>query len=299
MNTKITEVQRKQIEAKIRELNNSKRTGLYITLAIILVGSLITIIGCLSSGGHTAMFIPFGIILSFIVGMMPYSIIAYKVKKTYKLSVLPLVLKAILGEDSTYIYNGGYNIALLKELAFFPITTYKKEDLISGTYKDVKFICADILMQHQQSSGKSTTTVTDFKGTMWVFTFNKRINSRIDIAEKGYVYRRKKGMEKIEFEDIVFNEQFKSYSNNGHDAFYIITPQMIEAIKKNLEGIKGNILYSFQGDKLYLVISSNEQRFEFTKDINSVPDLIRKVNNDLSPIFETIDVFRLEEKLYS
>lgn len=299
MNTKITEAQREQIEAKIRELKNSNRIGLFITLGIILIGSLITIIAGLSNSSFSAIFIPFGIILSIIVGVIPYSIIAYKVKKTYKLSVLPLVLKAILGDDSTYVYNGGYSIELLKELAFFPITTYKKEDLVSGTYKDVKFMCADILMQHQQSTGKSTTTVTDFRGTMWVFTFNKQINSRIDIAEKGFVYRRKRGLEKIEFEDIVFNEQFKCYSNNDHDAFYVITPQMIEAIKKNLDGINGNILYSFQGDKLYLVISSRVQRFEFTNDINSVPDLIKKVYDDLSPVFETIDVFRLQEKLYS
>ena len=156
-------------------------------------------------------------------------------------------------------------------------------------------------MTHQ-SGGKNSTTVTDFKGCMWVFEYNnKTINSRIDLYEKDYLKRhslRKNGLEKVEFEDIDFNNKIKTYASNAHDAFYVITPQIIDRLKNNINNISGDILYSIQENKLYLVISSSKNRMEFKRFKNNYEELIESLKEDVSPILETIKLFDLkgEEK---
>ena len=112
------------------------------------------------------------------------------------------------------------------------------------------------------------------------------------------MFLRKNGLEKVEFEDIDFNNKIKTYASNAHDAFYVITPQIIDRLKNNINNISGDILYSIQENKLYLVISSSKNRMEFKRFKNNYEELIESLKEDVSPILETIKQFDLkgEEK---
>lgn len=289
----MTNEEKDKIKTDLEAMNKRAKINFIVCLILaILFGFLIF---TLSSDLFFAIFIAIFIAIIFNVAL------SVSIKKKYKDEIVPKILKKFLGDDIVYEPKGRFDKELLRDLNFFPCTTYSGEDMISGIYKGIKFTTADISMTHQ-SGGKNSTTVTDFKRCMWVFEYNnKTINSRIDLYEKDYLKRhslRKNGLEKVEFEDIDFNNKIKTYASNAHDAFYVITPQIIDRLKNNINNISGDILYSIQENKLYLVISSSKNRMEFKRFKNNYEELIESLKEDVSPILETIKQFDLkgEEK---
>lgn len=289
----MTNEEKDKIKTDLEAMNKRAKINFIVCLILaILFGILIF---TFSSDLFFAIFIAIFIAVIFNVAL------SVSIKKKYKDEIVPKILKKFLGDDIVYEPKGRFDKELLRDLNFFPCTTYSGEDMISGIYKGIKFTTADISMTHQKG-GKNSTTVTDFKGCMWVFEYNnKTINSRIDLYEKDYLKRhslRKNGLEKVEFEDIDFNNKIKTYASNAHDAFYVITPQIIDRLKNNINNISGDILYSIQENKLYLVISSSKNRMEFKRFRNNYEELIESLKEDVSPILETIKQFDLkgEEK---
>ena len=289
----MTNEEKDKIKTDLEAMN--KRAKINFIVCLILAILFGTLIFTFSSDLFFAIFIAIFIAVIFNVAL------SVSIKKKYKDEIVPKILKKFLGDDIVYEPKGRFDKELLRDLNFFPCTTYSGEDMISGIYKGIKFTTADISMTHQ-SGGKNSTTVTDFKECMWVFEYNnKTINSRIDLYEKDYLKRhslRKNGLEKVEFEDIDFNNKIKTYASNAHDAFYVITPQIIDRLKNNINNISGDILYSIQENKLYLVISSSKNRMEFKRFKNNYEELIESLKEDVSPILETIKQFDLkgEEK---
>lgn len=287
----MTNEEKDKIKTDLEAMNKMAKINFIVCLILaILFGILIF---TFSSDLFFAIFIAIFIAVIFNVAL------SVSIKKKYKDEIVPKILKKFLGDDIVYEPKGRFDKELLRDLNFFPCTTYSGEDMISGIYKGIKFTTADISMTHQ-SGGKNSTTVTDFNGCMWVFEYNnKTINSRIDLYEKDYLKRhslRKNGLEKVEFEDIDFNNKIKTYASNAHDAFYVITPQIIDRLKNNINNISGDILYSIQENKLYLVISSSKNRMEFKRFKNNYEELIESLKEDVSPILETIKLFDLKGK---
>ena len=285
----MTNEEKDKIKTDLEAMNKRAKINFIVCLILaILFGILIF---TFSSDLFFAIFIAIFIAVIFNVDL------SVSIKKKYKDEIVPKILKKFLGDDIVYEPKGRFDKELLRDLNFFPCTTYSGEDMISGIYKGIKFTTADISMTHQ-SGRKNSTTVTDFKECMWVFEYNnKTINSRIDLYEKDYLKRhslRKNGLEKVEFEDIDFNNKIKTYASNAHDAFYVITPQIIDRLKNNINNISGDILYSIQENKLYLVISSSKNRMEFKRFRNNYEELIESLKEDVSPILETIKLFDLK-----
>lgn len=285
----MTNEEKDKIKADLEEMNKKAKNNYIICLILaILFGILLCVIS-------SDIFL--GIFIGVFCGVIAYAALSISIKKKYKNEIVPKILKQFLGENVVYEPKGCFDKELLRELNFFPCTTYRGEDMISEIYKGIKFTTADISMTHQ-SGGKNSTTVTDFKGCMWVFEYNnKRITSRIDLYEKDYLKRhslRRNVLEKVEFEDIDFNNKIKTYTSNEHDAFYIITPQIIDRLKNNINNISGDVLYSIQENRLYLVISSPKNRLEFKRFKNNYEELINSIKDDISPIIETIKLFELK-----
>lgn len=295
----MTAEQKHEIEKILQELRAKDRRGKTAgMIGGLVVGLVLGLILFFKFGAFGLVFAVFG---GAFIWMLVYAIINAGTKKRFKREIVPAVLRSLLGQDVTYEPERGYDFKTLKSLGFFPCTSYKGEDLLSGTYQNVSFMSGDIWMYHTQSNGKTTTTVTDFRGTMWMFSLNKDIKGRIDLLEKGYHYRRRlSGMEKIEFEDIDFNDSFKSYASDDHEAFYIVTPRVIEALKRNLTAIEGHIMYSVQPDRLFLVVATTtDTHFEFKPSrMNNIDELIGEIAGDIDPIFRTIDAFNLDEDIY-
>lgn len=185
---------------------------------------------------------------------------------------------------------------------------YKSEDYIKGIYKGVPFEQSDVLIQNVTSTGKTTTTVTYFMGRWMIFEFNKNFCCDLQVREKGFSYsKRKRGifvsdnekMHKIEFEDVDFNNRFNVFGQNNEEAFYLLTPQIMEAMRELQEKTDGKIMFCFVHNKLHVAVNNGKDSFNppIFKRLD-IQEECMQINNEIRLITQFIDVLSLDKTIY-
>ena len=137
----MTNEEKDKIKTDLEAMNKRAKINFIVCLILaILFGILIF---TFSSDLFFAIFIAIFIAIIFNVTL------SVSIKKKYKDEIVPKILKKFLGDDIVYEPKGRFDKELLRDLNFFPCTTYSGEDMISGIYKGIKFTTADISMTHQ------------------------------------------------------------------------------------------------------------------------------------------------------
>ncbi len=199
---------------------------------------------------------------------------------------------------STFDYHKGIDSSVVSSSHLVKLhERYKTEDLITGSIEDVKFRCADVHVQDVRRSGKRTTVVTTFQGRFYEFDFPKNFKSNVFLLQPGQ-FRPFSGFKKMKLESIKFNSEFKIYSNNEHDTFYILTPQLMERLLKLDSKYRDKIGFSFKNSKLFIAIDSRVDAFDVMGlgDITSYDiDLAVK---EIENIIEFVHFLRLNDTLF-
>lgn len=141
---------------------------------------------------------------------------------------------------------------------------FSSEDYIKGQCEGIPFEQSDVVIKHVVRTGKHTHTYTYFKGRMFSFDLPRQDIGSVVIFSKSFLYPGNcNGMrhEKIDMESQDFNKSFKVKSMNPHDAFYVLTPQIMECIE-NLEQRYGNVAMRFIGGKLHVAINMSGNAFD-------------------------------------
>ena len=188
---------------------------------------------------------------------------------------------------------------------------YTTNDLILGKYKNINFMQSDVHIEEEHESTDSdghTTTyyVTIFQGRWMIFDFNKTFKANVEVCEKGFSGNQantlfgKSKYQKVKMESEEFNKKFRVYAQDPHDAFYIITPSLMEKIKK-LEAInKGNLFLGFCNNQLHVGIDDGTDSFEpgscFSK-INE-EEVMNRMSTDVSKITMFVDELELDNDLF-
>lgn len=137
----------------------------------------------------------------------------------------------------------------------------ESKDYFEGVYQEVRFRASSV-----GTFGASNSPTALFEGQVIVFSsFHKyKISeSRVQIFPK----KEEKNMkgftvgEKIETEHEAFNNQFSVYAKNGENAFYILTPQVIEDILEFAEMVNDNTYIVF--DQQYMYVGCHQMRSPF------------------------------------
>ncbi len=174
---------------------------------------------------------------------------------------------------------------------------YNTEDLLSGSIHDVKFKCADIHIQQRRRSNKRTYYVTTFKGRFYEFDFPKQFNSNVFLLQPGQ-YRPFSGFEKVKLESIDFNSEFKIYTNNEHDTFYLLTPQLMERLLVLDKKYRDKIGFSFLYSKLYIAIDSRQDAFDVMHFGDITNEHIENAVQEIENIIEFVEFLRLDNTLF-
>ena len=249
-------------------------------------------------------------IFAAIFGAMPLTIakIRRRYKKLYNAVIVRNSLERYFEIEE---FNSDYGIPKQLIESTNMIRTgnnYKTDDFISGKYKDIFFMQSDVLMEDRASITEhiKTKPITYFKGRWMVFEFNKRFKCDLMVFEKAFMITGKKhsialdsSIEKIEFEDSRFNEHFRSYTNNQTEAFYVMTPHMMEAIEQLRENTHGALLLCFKNNMLHVGVNSGKWAFEppiFSPvDVSSVGE---EIDSDIKLITQFVDELKLSDKVY-
>lgn len=186
---------------------------------------------------------------------------------------------------------------------------YYSEDYISAKYKDIKFEQADVHIQEEhETKDRNTAYETIFKGRWMIFDFNKIFKANVQITQKGFGNSRVKrffGKKEERFKQVMmesesFNQKFKVFAQNEHDAFYIITPFLMERIEKLDEENKGKFLFCFIDNRLHIGIYDNKNSFEpgsVFKKINE-EEVIAKISKEIELITQFVDELNLNNDLF-
>lgn len=257
-----------------------------------------------------------GFVVFFVLslGIIITAIVTAKPLKEFKLAFKDIFVKKSLDAvftDLVYEPEKGLDESIISDTNMMYMgDRYTSNDYISGKYKNVNFIQADVHIEEEQtttdSDGNTTTTwITLFRGRWMVFDFNKTFKANVQVSQKRFGNSKISNWgenikyKKVMMEDQEFNNNFRVYAQSEHDAFYILTPSLMEKIKRLSTSISGKLLFCFIDNKLHIGLQNNKDSFEhsiFTK-INE-EEVINNISQDIKLITSFVDELSLDNDLF-
>lgn len=199
-----------------------------------------------------------------------------------------------------YRQDDGFQKATIDNMDIFPSGDYiyTSEDYLRGDYQGIHFETADVSIK-DPDAGQGGCYI--FKGRMFIIDTKSKQAESLKVFEKyqSYVMVPPRS-QKVSLESVKFNDAFDVYSQNDHDAFWILTPQKQEALMELKEkythclpvgpqtnSVSHRINFHYRGSKLYVTISGDMNAFnsttypididkekkKFEKDVNVIKDI--------------------------
>lgn len=190
---------------------------------------------------------------------------------------------------------------------------YRSNDYMAGKYKNIYFEQADVHIEEEHEStdsdGHTTTSyVTIFKGRWMIFDFNKSFKANVQVSQKGFgnskiqLHFGKKDQlyQKVSMESEEFNKRFKVYAQNEHDAFYILTPSLMERIERLDDNNKGKLLLCFIENKLHIGLYDGKDSFEAGSVFKAIDEekVREEIEKDIKTITQFVDELNLDNTLF-
>ena len=193
----------------------------------------------------------FSIPFTIIILVLLYNVM---VKKPFKEEFIPSVLKEINPNiNYTYHIRGSDYIDFIREYKLIPsASSFNFTDVIDDYLDDVKYRSMDLHATHTTSNGKSSHTVTDFKGKFFIVNLGTNYCDYILKEEKWK--RIPDGYSFLDLESIDFNSKFNLYVTDMHEAHKIFTPSKILNLLE-LEKKYDNVMSIIHKDDLLYIFS--------------------------------------------
>ena len=147
---------------------------------------------------------------------------------------------------------------------------FKSEDQLSGTLYTIPFSYSDVVTQYLKRNGKKSEIRTVFSGQVIRFTLPENFKwsfGHLQIFEKEFLSNlkgRTKGRTapyKIQTENEAFNRRFEVFTADEHNAFYLLTPRMLEQIIHFADYANCQIAITFVGMSLYVAVNRPHSMF--------------------------------------
>ncbi len=289
-----------EVEALRKKARNRVLCGVVIS---ILLGILFIVSSSIFAG-------IFVIIVGIVVTVIASNGIIKKFTIEFKNT---FVLKALQNSFDNLVYEPekGLDESIIRNTQMMYMgDRYSSNDLIYGTYKNINILQADVHIEEEHEStdsdGDTTTTwVTIFMGRWMIFDFNKVFKANIQVSQKWFGNSKisnwgaETKYKKVMMEDQAFNNEFKVYAQSEHEAFYILTPQLMEKIRTLSDKISGKLLLCFIDNKLHVGIQNNKDSFEHSifKKIN-VEEVMNEISRDIKLITDFVDELDLDNDLF-
>lgn len=243
---------------------------MWMNVVCMIIGSLIV----------TGIF--FGIFYRLVVHRA-YEKFNQEFKNKYVLSVIG---EMGLFENLGYQLRGGMTYDEVRNAAVISCGDkryFSSEDMLTGCYQGFSFRYCDVVTKYLAGSGKNMRVETIFEGQIIQFTDfdrSKESHGYVQIFEKKFISSIKGWTEKhkILTENEVFNSRFEVFATDEHNAFYILTPKLLELIMRFEEDIDGQIAITFRGSSMFVALNRLGSMFDGKLDrkIEDQKELIRK-----------------------
>lgn len=229
-----------------------------------------------------------------------------KFRYEYKKSVIENILK-FLNPETQYFPTKRVSEKSFLESGLFakPYTNYIGEDLFTGTYKGVRFICSEIFTEMNTTDDRGDST---FSGLLFC--------ASIPVHQQGQTYvwpgddvqlpatlgdeyferfRPLPEVHHILSMNKEFGKLYSVYTNNPTVARAILNEQMQQAIVSYQKQIRKEIRISFVSGKCYVSISTEEDMFEPSIQNPGSRKIIKEYFFSMLLIFSIINQLKLYE----
>jgi hypothetical protein len=285
-----------------------KRQKITFRIIIDIIISVFVLVVLLIIIGIEKQFAIIALFASFFIFIIIYYCWINAIFKEYKSGFKNNVVKNVLGgifQDINLDYNACIDKEEIRNTYLVAVgNKYRGDDLMTAKYNGITFRQCDLHIQDVRSTGKTTTTVTYFKGKWMQFEFNKKkLDGYIQIREKEFggakkvygIFSNMPQTEYVKTESIWFNDNFEIRAANPHTAFYLLTPHFMEMIKNLKERVEGQINIAFVNGVLNIAINNNLNSFEpplFSPISEEISNILK---NEANIIIDVIQALKLDE----
>ena len=223
------------------------------------------------------------------------------IKEQLSRSVVPQVLSEIF-DDVEYDAYRHISPEVIHASGAFPFAYDKVSggDYIKASYRGVGLELCDLMLEEEvrttstDSDGNSTSDTSNrivFVGQWLILDFHKELSADLGV---------RKQYDQIETENAEFNKRYGISCDSVHDAFYILTPNMMEHIMAMDRRAGGKIYLRFLREgKIHVAVHSRRDHFEVgnLNDAN-LATLQLKFRSEVRYVTELIDALLAVDTLY-
>ena len=255
-------------------------------------------------------------LLCFITGLIPLAILfivlalaggyqleknSSRLKKLLSDNVISGVLKEVFGDAVEYNPWGKINPG---SMVFpFSYNCADGSDHIKAVYNGLNIELGDIeLIDESEFTEEDGHTeknrVTFFKGQWLTCDFGKELAGEVYISE--WTQKDRRSMKSnVVMDNEQFSKRFCVRADDPQEAYYILTPHMMEYILTMADKSGGTVYLSFlRNGKMHVAVKTGREFFELGKSNTDVGVLRQKFLGELRWFTDMIDALRLEKTIF-
>ena len=144
---------------------------------------------------------------------------------------------------------------------------FKSEDQLAGTFCSIPFVYGDVVTRYMKRNGKKSELRIIFQGQIMRFSLPKDSKwsfGHLQIFEKEFLsnFKGRTAPYQVQTENEAFNQRFEVFAADEHNAFYLLTPQMLEQIVRFADFAGSQIALTFVGPTLYVAVDRSRSMFD-------------------------------------
>ena len=238
-------------------------------------------------------------------GLITLKVYKGHIKEQLSRSVVPQVLSEIF-DDVEYDAYRHISPEVIYASGAFPFGFDKASggDYIKASYRGVGLELCDLMLEEEvrttstDSDGNSTSDTSNrivFVGQWLILDFHKELSADLGVYEG-----LRKRYDQIETENAEFNKRYGISCDSVHDAFYILTPNMMEHIMAMDRRAGGKVYLRFLREgKIHVAVHSRRDHFE-VGNLNDadLATLRLKFRSEVRYVTELIDALLTVDTLY-
>ena len=223
------------------------------------------------------------------------------IKKLLSDNIISGVLKEALGDAVEY--NPWGKIKPGSMVFPFSYNCADGSDHIKAVYNGVNVELGDIELIDEsevtdEEGRTETTRITQFKGQWLTCDFGKELAGEVYISERTQKTR-KRLKSNVTMDNEQFGKRFCVRADDPQEAYYILTPHMMEYITAMADKSGGTVYISFlRGGKMHAAVQTGRDFFELGKSNADMEQLRRKYLGELRWFTDIVDTLRVEDTLY-
>lgn len=209
-------------------------------------------------------------------------------------------------DNLTYDENKGIDEDVIRQTKMIWLwDRFYSTKYISGSYKNVHFFQSNILLEKIKGT-EDRRYIKKFKAKWMIFEFNKEFKTNLHVAEKGFKNKRMGGLfssdnfKTVKLEYNEFNRKFNVHCEREIEAFYILTPHMMENLLKIEKHINGKFIFGFIENKLHICYYPTKKEKNFYTIYTKInkEKVENQIKKEINLIVSIIDELKLNDNYF-